>query len=61
MIEKLKEHSVEEIKAELSAANAATYGDLFSHLTIRPLPPTNEEIVNKINEIIDCLNEKEEK
>lgn len=45
----------------MSVVNAATGGDLFAHLPIKPLPPTDEEIIDKINEIIDYLNEKEDK
>ena len=55
MIEKLKYHSVEELKSQVEK-----YGDLFGSLlsvaSTRPLPPTEEEIVAKINEIIDYLN-----
>ena len=55
MIEKLKEHSVGEIKKSLGD----TFGELFGPVITHPLPPTDEEIINKINEIVDYLNRKE--
>ena len=57
MIEKLKPHSVEELKASLGG----NFGDIFGSIITHPLPPTDEDVVDKINEIIDYLNNSEAK
>ena len=57
MIEKLKDHSKEEVLKALDDAGA--FGQLLG-VVATDQPPTTEEIVSKINEIIDYLNKKEE-
>lgn len=58
MIEKLKMHS----SKELNLADGDYFGQLLnaSGLLEKDFPPTDEEVMNKINEIIDYINEKEE-
>lgn len=59
MIERLKTHTVEEIKKEVKADYGDIFADLFEPIIKHPLPPSDEEIMNKINEIVDYLNQKE--
>ena len=58
MIEKLKMHS----SKELNLSDGDYFGQLLnaSGLLEKDFPPTDEEVMNKINEIIDYLNQKEE-
>jgi len=56
MIEKLKMISVEEQKKALDSE----FGfPLFDGAPLNPMAPSAEELMNKINEIIDYINEKE--
>lgn len=56
MIEKLKMISVEEQKKALSSA----FGfPLFNGAPLSPRAPSGEELMDKINEIIDYINGKE--
>lgn len=59
MIEKLKKHSVEELREE--AEKLGPFGDVFSVAITKPLPPTDEEIIAKINEVIEHINRLEVK
>lgn len=52
MIKKLEYKSVEDVKKELDDSG---FG-LFSTIIDVPVPPSDEEIINKINEIIDYIN-----
>ena len=61
MIQRLKNHTVEEIKKEVKADYGFDiFAELFEPIIKHPLPPSDEEIINKINEIVDYLNQKEE-
>lgn len=55
MIEKLKMIPAQEIKAKL---RETIFGDLLADSYVSPLdqPPSDIEVMNKINEIIDYLN-----
>ena len=54
MIEKLKFHSKDEIKKNLAKT---CFGELIAEsMYIADQPPTDVEMMNKINEIIDLLN-----
>lgn len=57
MIEKLKKHSVEELREETEKLG---FGDILSVAITEPLPPTEEEIIAKINEVIEHINRLEE-
>lgn len=59
MIEKLKKHSVEEVREE--AKKLGPFADVLSVAITEPLPPTDEEIIAKINEVIEHINRLEEK
>lgn len=59
MIEKLKKHSVEEVRKEVE--RLGQFGDILSVAVTEPLPPTDEEIIAKINEVIEHINRLEEK
>lgn len=54
MIEKLKMHSLK----ELDLSDGDYFGQLLnaSGLLKEDVPPTDEEIMNKINEIIEYIN-----
>ena len=58
MIEKLKKHSVEEVREEIE--KLGQFGDILSVAVTEPLPPTDEEIIAKINEVIEHINRLEE-
>lgn len=59
MIERLKIKSKEETLAELNSSEmGSTFAQLFGGM-VQPQPPTDIEMMNKINEIIDHLNKKE--
>lgn len=55
MIEKLKMISVEEQK---KALNEEFKFPLFDGVPLTPMAPSGEELMNKINEIIDYINGK---
>lgn len=56
MIKKLKMISVEEQKKALDSE----FGfPLFDGAPLSPMAPGNEELMNKVNEIIDYINGKE--
>ena len=59
MIEKLKMHSAEEINAKL---HETILGEFLAGTYIPQLdrPPTDIEMMDKINEIIDFLNKEED-
>lgn len=59
MIEKLKKHSVEEVRKEVE--RLGQFGDILSVAVTEPLPPTDEEIIAKINEVIEHINRLEVK
>lgn len=56
MIDKLKKHSVEELREETEKLG---FGDVLSVAITEPLPPTDEEIIAKINEVIEHINRLE--
>lgn len=56
MIEKLKKHSVEELR---EVTEKLGFGDVFSVAITESLPPTDEEIIAKINEVIEHINRLE--
>lgn len=58
MIKKLKNHSSQELTGQLKKVDP--YG-LFEYLPIIDQPPTNEELMDKINEIIEHINKLENK
>lgn len=58
MIGKLKKHSVEELREETEKLG---FGDVLSVAITEPLPPTDEEIIAKINEVIEHINRLEVK
>lgn len=59
MIERLKIKSKDEALAELNSSEmGSTFAQLFGGMA-QPQPPTDIEMMNKINEIIDYLNKKE--
>lgn len=59
MIERLKIKSKDEAIAELNSSEmGSTFAQLFEGM-VQPQPPTDIEMMNKINEIIDYLNKKE--
>ncbi len=60
-IQKLKIKTAEEVKKEL--AESDDYGKLFGDLfgpAIGPQMPSKEEVIDKINEIIEHINKLEE-
>lgn len=58
MIKKLRGHTKEELLKMLEKdERGKVFGSLFGDM-VTDQPPTTEEIVNKINEIIDYLNKK---
>lgn len=57
MIEKLEEHSVDELRKKIE--ELGPFGDIFSGVIKQPLKPTDEEIIAKINEIIEHVNKLE--
>lgn len=60
MIEKLKWQSVEDVRQQAREIMGDKHG-LFDALITHPLPPTEGEIINKINELIEHINELESK
>ena len=58
MIKKLKKHSAEEIKDRLERVSLCSP---FTYFPVIDQPPTNEELMDKINEIIEHINKLENK
>jgi hypothetical protein len=58
MIKKLKKHSAEELEDHLKRAGLCSP---FTYLPVADQPPTNEELMDKINEIIEHINKLEKK
>ena len=55
MIEKLKKHTPEEVMAELEETGDV-FASLLSTAIIEPVMPSDKEVMDKINEIIDVVN-----
>ncbi len=58
MIEKMKRHSAQELANHLK--KAGLYNP-FRYYPVIDQPPTNEELMDKINEIIEHINKLEKK
>lgn len=59
-IQKLRIKTTEELENELAESELGKcFGDIFSPV-IRPQMPSEEEVMNKINEIIEHINKLEE-
>lgn len=58
MIKKLKRHSAQELTNHLKKAGLY---DPLKYYPVIDQPPTNEELMDKINEIIEHINKLENK
>ena len=58
MIKKLKMHTVKEQRAALREEFGDISGELFGVLVNTPTLPTEREMMDKINEIIDYINKE---